>query len=103
LIDLVSDTINRNYFCSELKVAVTYMAATFFFRRPRMLTSRQVIKNFYSKNRYILGASAMALASLLVIAPFNNGTDVRVTRESAIGLFLGFAAMGKWFDVATEA
>jgi hypothetical protein len=68
-----------------------------------MFTSRQVINDFCAKNKYILGASAMALASLLVIAPFNNGTDVRVTRQSAIGLFLGFAAMGKWFDVATEA
>jgi hypothetical protein len=45
----------------------------------------------------------MALASSLMIAPFNNGTDVRVTRESAIGLFLVSAVMGKWFDVATQA
>jgi hypothetical protein len=67
-----------------------------------MITSRQVINDFCAKNKYMLGASAMALASLLVIVPFNNGTDVRVTRESAIGLFLGSAVMGKWFDVATQ-
>jgi hypothetical protein len=78
------------------------MAATFFFKRLRMLTSRQVIKNFHAKNKYMLGASAMALASLLVIAPFNNNVDVRVTRESAIGLFLVSAVMGKWFDAAME-
>jgi hypothetical protein len=68
-----------------------------------MFTSRQVINDFCAKNKYMLGASAMALASLLVIAPFKNGTDVRVTRQSAIGLFLVSAVMGKWFDVATQA
>jgi hypothetical protein len=78
------------------------MAAAFFFRRLSMLTSRQVIKNFHAKNKYMLGASAMALASLLVIAPFNNNIDLQVTRESAIGLFLVSAVIGKWFDIAIE-
>jgi hypothetical protein len=68
-----------------------------------MITSKQVINDFCAKNKYMLGASAMALASSLVITPFNNGTDVRVTRESAIGLFLVSAVIEKWFDVATQA
>jgi hypothetical protein len=67
-----------------------------------MITSKQVIKNFHSKNKYMLGASAMVLASLLVIAPFNKNIDLQVTRESAIGLFLGSAVIGKWFDVVME-
>jgi hypothetical protein len=67
-----------------------------------MITSKQVINDFWKKNKCMLGASAVALASLLVIALFNNGEDVRVTRQNSIGLFLVCAVIGKWFDVATE-
>jgi hypothetical protein len=74
----------------------------FLILEKPVLTNNQVVNNFRAKNKYMLGASAMALASLLVIAPFNNGTDVRVTRESAIGLFLVSAVIGKWFDVAIQ-
>jgi hypothetical protein len=102
LIDLVSDTINRNYFCSELKVAVTCMAATFFFRRPRMVTSRQVINDFLSRNKCMLGVSAISLASLLVIAPFTTGREPGLTRASAIQFFLLSTVLGKMADFINE-
>jgi hypothetical protein len=67
-----------------------------------MITARQVINDFRDKNKYMLGTSAIALASLLAIAPFNNAVEVRVTRESAISFLLLCVVIGRSCDVARE-
>lgn len=67
-----------------------------------MVTSRQVVNNFLSRNKCMLGVSAISLASLLVIAPFTTGREPGLTRTSAIQFFLLSTVLGKMADFINE-
>jgi hypothetical protein len=67
-----------------------------------VLTNNQIINNFYAQNKIMIGLSATTLASLLVIAPFNSGSEFGLTRKSAIQFFLLWTALGKMADFVNE-
>lgn len=57
----------------------------------------RVIKHFVADNKFMLGLSAIALSSLLLIAPFSTG-EKRLSREDAIRMFLLCTLLGKLTD-----
>jgi hypothetical protein len=63
--------------------------------------TKKILGDFWKTNKFMLGLSAISLASLLAIAPFNSSAgQSRLTSQGAVFFFLQSIVLGKIVDVS---